>query len=242
MNRDAVQQPLLLVEGLSAGYGEMPVIMDVALQIYRAEIVALIGSNGAGKSTLLRTLSRVLPCTGSIVFNGRELTRATSDQAFALGMVQVPEGRQLFGRMSVHDNLLMGAYRRSDRAAIAQDLERIYEMFPRLAERRRQVAGSLSGGEQQLCALARALMAAPTLVMVDEMSLGLAPIIVEQLMDILVGIRRDGVTVFLVEQDIHLALSIADRGYVMETGHIVQSGPAQELIDDPKVRHAYLGT
>lgn len=242
MSGDTVQEPLLLVEGLSAGYGEVAVIMDVALQIYRAEIVALIGSNGAGKSTLLRTLSRVLPCTGSIVWNGRELIQATSDQAFALGIVQVPEGRQLFGRMSVHDNLLMGAYRRSDRAAVVQDLERIYEMFPKLAERRRQMAGSMSGGEQQLCALARALMAAPILIMVDEMSLGLAPIIVEQLMDVLVGIRRDGVTVFLVEQDIHLALSIADRGYVMETGRIVQSGPAQELIDDPKVRHAYLGT
>lgn len=242
MSRDTTQEPLLLVEKLSAGYGEMLAITDIDLRIYRAEIVALIGSNGAGKSTLLRALSRVLPCTGRIVLNGRELSAATSDQVFALGMVQVPEGRQLFGRMSVHDNLLMGAYRRSDKSAIAQDLERIYEMFPRLAERRRQMAGSMSGGEQQLCALARALMASPILIMVDEMSLGLAPIIVEQLMDILVGIRRDGVTVFLVEQDIHLALSIADRGYVMETGRIVQSGPARELVDDPKVRHAYLGT
>lgn len=241
MNQATSSSALLVVEGLNAGYGEMPVLHDVALTIDRAEIVALVGSNGAGKTTLLRALSRVLPSTGRIVLDGRPLDRSTSDQVFAQGLVQVPEGRQLFGRMSVQDNLLMGAYRRNDKAAIARDLERIYTTFPRLAERRRQLAGSMSGGEQQLCAMARALMAAPVLMMVDEMSLGLAPVLVEQLMDNLLDIQRQGVTLLLVEQDIHLALSVADRGYVLDTGRIVRSGPAKALIDDPEVRHAYLG-
>ena len=233
--------PLLKVEGLSAGYGELPVLRDIALEVRRAEIVALVGSNGAGKTTLLRALSRVLPCTGSIVMDGRQLSRATPDEAFASGMVQVPEGRQLFDRMTVQDNLLMGAYRRRGKAAVARDLDRVYGYFPRLSERRRQLAGSMSGGEQQMCAMARALMAAPALMMIDEMSLGLAPVVVEQLMEVLAGIRQEGVTVLLVEQDIHLALTGADRGYVMETGRIALSGPAQSLLSDPKVRQAYLG-
>ena len=165
----------------------------------------------------------------------------TPDRAFAAGLVQVPEGRQLFDRMSVQDNLLMGAFIRDDKAAIVRDLNRMYTLFPRLAERRRQLAGSLSGGEQQMCAMARELMAAPILLMIDEMSLGLAPVVVEQLMDALATIRGEGVTILLVEQDVNLALSIADRGYVMETGHIVRSGSAQKLIDDPEVRRAYLG-
>jgi branched-chain amino acid transport system ATP-binding protein len=155
--------------------------------------------------------------------------------------VQVPEGRQLFDRMTVEDNLLMGAYRRSDKAAIAVDLERMYALFPRLGERKRQLAGSMSGGEQQMCAMARGLMAKPQLLMIDEMSLGLAPVVVEQLMEVLARIRDEGVTVLLVEQDIHLALSGADRGYVMETGSIVHGGEAKALIDDPAVRKAYLG-
>ena len=165
----------------------------------------------------------------------------TPDQAFGLGLVQVPEGRQLFDRMTVQDNLMMGAYRRADKLAVKADLERIYQLFPRLAERRRQLAGSMSGGEQQMCAMARALMAAPVLMMVDEMSLGLAPVIVQQLMEVLGEIRQQGVTVLLVEQDVQLALSGADRGYVMETGHIVHSGQASVLIDDPAVQRAYLG-
>jgi branched-chain amino acid transport system ATP-binding protein len=172
---------------------------------------------------------------------GQDLAPMTSDQAFGIGLVQVPEGRQLFDRMSVQDNLLMGAFRRNDKAEVARDLEKIYTMFPQLSERRRQMAGSMSGGEQQMCAMARGLMAAPVLLMIDEMSLGLAPVIVEQLMGVLTAIRGQGVTVLLVEQDIHLALSGADRGYVMETGRIVHSGAAKELIDDPEVRRAYLG-
>jgi branched-chain amino acid transport system ATP-binding protein len=233
--------PLLRVEGLSAGYGEMLALHEASLEIFPAEIVALVGSNGAGKTTLLRALSRVVPSTGHIIFNGQTLDHLTPDQVFGLGLVQVPEGRQLFDRMSVRDNLLMGAYRRNDQAAVARDLDRMLSMFPRLQERTRQLAGSLSGGEQQMCAMARALMAAPILMMVDEMSLGLAPVVVEQLMGILGTIRDEGVTVLLVEQDVQLALSGADRGYVLETGRIVHSGPASELIDDPAVRQAYLG-
>jgi len=233
--------PLLDVCSVSAGYGGMPVLHDVTVQVYPAEIVALVGSNGAGKTTLLRVLSRVLPCTGGIVMDSHDLVPMTSEQAFAVGLVQIPEGRQLFDRMTVQDNLLMGAFRRADKVAVARDLEKMYVLFPRLSERRRQLAGSMSGGEQQMCAMARGLMAAPVLVMIDEMSLGLAPVIVEQLMDVLATIRDNGVTVLLVEQDVNLALSIADRGYVMESGRIVLSGSAKKLIDDPEVQHAYLG-
>ena len=235
------QTLLLEVSRLSAGYDTVPVLYDVTLQIRLAEIVALVGSNGAGKTTLLRALSRMLPSMGSITLNSHQLTSMTPDQVFALGLVQVPEGRQLFDRMSVEDNLLMGAYRRRDKTEITHDLEKVYALFPRLAERRRQLAGSMSGGEQQMCAMARGLMAKPVLLMIDEMSLGLAPVIVEQLMEVLSSIRQQGVTVLLVEQDVHLALSIADRGYVMEVGRIVHSGPAKKLIDDPEVRRAYLG-
>ena len=232
--------PLLRVENLSAGYGEMRAISELSLEIYPREIVALVGSNGAGKTTLLRALSRVLPCTGRIVFDGTELADRTPDEAFALGLVQVPEGRQLFDRMTIEDNLQMGAYLRRDKAAQQRDLERVYGLFPRLAERKRQLAGSMSGGEQQMCAMARALMAAPKLVMVDEMSLGLAPVVVTQLMEVLSEIRKDGVAVLLVEQDIHLALEGADRGYVMENGRVVLEGSARQLIDNPEVRRAYL--
>lgn len=241
MNGQAVHSPLLRVDKLSAGYGGMPVLHDVALEIYPAEMVALVGSNGAGKTTLLRALSRMLSCTGSIVMNGREVSGFTPDQVFGLGLVQVPEGRQLFDRMTVQDNLLMGSYRRKDKAAIVRDLDRIYALFPPLAERRHRLAGSMSGGEQQMCAMARALMAAPVLMTVDEMSLGLAPVVVEQLMEVLTDIKGDGVTILLVEQDVQLALSYADRAYVLETGHIVQQGRAKDLIDDPSVQRAYWG-
>jgi len=232
---------MLSVRSVSGGYGGMPVLNEVSLEVYPAEIVALVGSNGAGKTTLLRALSRVLACTGEIILDGKNLVPMTSDQAFSVGLVQVPEGRQLFDRMTVQDNLLMGAFQRKDKAGVTRDLEKMYALFPKLSERRRQLAGSMSGGEQQMCAMARGLMAAPKLLMIDEMSLGLAPVIAEQLMEVLASIRNDGVTVLLVEQDIHLALSGADRGYVMETGRIVHSGTAKDLIDDPQVRKAYLG-
>ncbi len=241
MSDPAKRKPLLEVGGLGAGYGEMPVLHEVSIAVYPAEMVALVGSNGAGKTTLLRALSRMLPCSGSITLDGRELNDLTPDQVFGLGLVQVPEGRQLFDRMTVQDNLLMGSYRRHDKAAVARDLERMYTLFPRLGERRRQLAGSMSGGEQQMCAMARGLMAAPVLMMIDEMSLGLAPVVVDQLVDVLAQIRRDGVTVLLVEQDVQVALSGADRGYVIETGRVVLSGTARDLIDNPAVQQAYLG-
>jgi branched-chain amino acid transport system ATP-binding protein len=237
----ASNERLLVVDGLGAGYGGMPALRNVSMEVRRAEIVALVGSNGAGKTTLLRALSRVIPCTGSIQFEEYDLVPMTPDEVFGAGLVQVPEGRQLFDRMTVEDNLLMGAYRRDDKAAVISDLDRMYGLFPRLGERCRQLAGSLSGGEQQMCAMARGLMARPQLLMIDEMSLGLAPVVVEQLMDVLQAIRKEGVTVLLVEQDVHLALSIADRGYVLDTGSIVRSGPAKALIDDAAVREAYLG-
>ena len=235
------QTPLLVVDAVSAGYGLMPVLHGLSIEVRAAEIVALVGSNGAGKTTLLRVLSRLLPCTGSLRFKGQDLAAMTPDAAFGHGLVQVPEGRQLFDRMTVQDNLLMGAFRRRDKAAVARDLDRMYAMFPRLGERRRQLAGSMSGGEQQMCAMARALMAAPVLMMIDEMSLGLAPVIVDQLTEVLAEIRRNGVTVLLVEQDVQVALGAADRAYVIESGRVTLAGAARDLIDDPAVQQAYLG-
>jgi len=233
--------PLLRVEGLSAGYGEMLALREISLEVFRSEIVALVGSNGAGKTTLLRALSRVVASSGTVEFAGRSLAALTSDEVFGLGLVQVPEGRQLFDRMTVRDNLLMGAYRRDDKAQIVRDLDRMYAIFPVLQERTGQLAGSMSGGEQQMCAVARALMAAPRLIMVDEMSLGLAPVVAQQLMEVLGTIRDEGVTVLLVEQDVQLALSSSDRAYVLETGQVVLAGSADALIGDPAVQQAYLG-
>jgi branched-chain amino acid transport system ATP-binding protein len=232
---------MLEVSGLNAGYGEMAVLRDVAMTIRAAEIVAILGSNGAGKTTLLRALSRLIPAQGEVRFDGVSLTGASVEDAFVRGLVQVPEGRQLFDQMSVEENLLMGAYRRDDRASIDESLTRVYRLFPTLEQRHRQISGSMSGGEQQMCAIARALMAAPKLIMVDEMSLGLAPVVVDQLLDIMTQIRAEGVTVLLVEQDVHAALSIADRGYVLETGEIVREGTAEALRNDPAVQKAYLG-
>jgi len=232
---------LLGITRLNAGYGEMSVLRDVSIDIRPAEIVAMVGGNGAGKTTLLRAISRLIRSRGDMRFDGRSLDGATADEVFAMGLVQVPEGRQLFDHMSVEENLQMGAYRRRDNAAIRADLDRVYGLFPKLADRRRQLAGSMSGGEQQMCAMARALMARPRLLMVDEMSLGLAPVIVDSLLETMTQIRGQGVTVLLVEQDVHAALSVADRGYVMETGAIVREGTARALENDPEVRRAYLG-
>jgi branched-chain amino acid transport system ATP-binding protein len=232
---------LLETRGLNAGYGEMQVLRGISLAVQPAEIVAIVGGNGAGKTTLLRAISRLIPSRGDIVFDGKAVSNATADEVFGAGLVQVPEGRQLFDRMSVEENLRMGAYRRGDKRAIDDDLDRMYTLFPRLSDRRRQLAGSMSGGEQQMCAMARALMARPRLIVVDEMSLGLAPVVVDQLLDTMTGIRKEGVTVLLVEQDVHAALSVADRGYVMETGEIVREGSARELESDPEVQRAYLG-
>jgi len=233
--------PLLEIGALSASYGEVPILADVAMVTFPGEIVTLVGSNGAGKTTLLRAVSRLIPAAGTLRFQGRDLNPLTPEQVFDLGLVQVPEGRQLFDRMSVEDNLKMGAYRRPRGAAVAQSFEQVYELFPRLKERRRQIAGTLSGGEQQMVAIARALMAAPKLLVVDEMSLGLAPVVVDQLTDVLQKIRTQGATVLLVEQDVFAAFRCADRGYVMETGRIVREGTVDDLKKDPEVRKAYLG-
>ena len=233
--------PILEVAGLEAGYGTARVLFGVALTVRAGEIVALVGNNGAGKTTLLRAISRVVPATGRLEYDGQDILHLAPEQVFSQGLVQVPEGRQLFGRMTVEENLLMGAHRRRDPAGVERSFAWVYELFPILAERRRQLAGNLSGGEQQMCALARALMAAPRLLIIDEMSLGLAPVIVDQLIGVLDQIRQQSVAIFLAEQDVFAAFSIADRGYVMETGQIVKSGTARELSDDPAVRAAYLG-
>jgi branched-chain amino acid transport system ATP-binding protein len=235
-------EPLLFVADVTAGYNGVPVLFNVGLTINAGEIVTLVGSNGAGKTTLLRAISRVIPrVEGHLRFEGIDLLPHSPEDVFARGIVQVPEGRQLFGEMTVEENLLMGTYRRRDKAGISASFEQVHAMFPVLKERRRQLAGNLSGGEQQMCAMARALMAAPRLLIVDEMSLGLAPVIVDQLLSVLSDIRRQGVTILLVEQDVFAAFSVADRGYVMETGRIVREGPVSELKDDPSVREAYLG-
>ena len=236
-----LQPPLLDIAGLGAGYGAAPVLFGVDATVHAGEIVALVGNNGAGKTTMLRAISRVIASTGRLEFGGHDLQPLRPEGVFSRGLVQVPEGRQLFGRMTVEENLLMGAHKRKDPAGVARSFAWVYELFPILADRRRQLAGNMSGGEQQMCAIARALMAAPRLLMIDEMSLGLAPVIVDQLLEILDQIRRQSVAIFLVEQDVFAAFSIADRGYVMETGRIVRAGTAAELSKDPAVRAAYLG-
>jgi len=235
-------EPLLSIAGMSAGYGAVPVLFDVDMTVNAGEIVTLVGSNGAGKTTLLRAISRVIRGVGGhLRFDGIDLLPHSPEDVFARGIVQVPEGRQLFGEMTVEENLLMGTYRRHDKTGIRDSFEQVYALFPVLKERRRQLAGNMSGGEQQMCAMGRALMAAPRLLIVDEMSLGLAPVIVDQLLSILSDIRSRGMTILLVEQDVFAAFSIADRGYVMETGRIVREGPVSELKNDPSVREAYLG-
>ena len=236
-----MSETLLQVSGLTAGYGAVPVLFGLDFTVARGEIVTLVGSNGAGKTTLLRAISRLIAARGTLQFMGQDLLAMPPEQVFAAGLVQVPEGRQLFPRMTVEENLRMGAFLRRDGAAIAVGLERAYTLFPILGQRRKQMAGSLSGGEQQMCAVARALMAEPKLLIVDEMSLGLAPVVVDQLLDILKEIRQDGVTVLLVEQDVFAAFTIADRGYVMETGRIVRAGTVRDLMGDPELRRAYLG-
>jgi branched-chain amino acid transport system ATP-binding protein len=214
----------------------------VSLCVRDGEIVALAGSNGAGKSTLLNAICGVVrPSAGHVILEGTDITGWDSEAIVARGITQVPEGRRLFPRMSVRENLLVGAYRRPDRASIAQDLAAMYEMFPILETRQGQPAGSLSGGEQQMCAIARGLMARPRLLILDELSLGLAPIVVDTLLDVLHRIHAQGTTIFLVEQDVGLAFDVATSGYVLENGAIVLAGPAGDLKADPHVKKAYLG-
>jgi branched-chain amino acid transport system ATP-binding protein len=214
----------------------------VDLEIRAGEIVALVGSNGAGKTTLLSTLSGLLrPLSGHIAFDGHALERASTQQIVDLGIAHVPEGRQLFPAMSVRDQLLLGAFRRRDREAVRADLESVLELFPLVRERLKSLASTLSGGEQQMVAIGRALMARPRLLMIDELSLGLAPLIVESLMESISKLNQDGATILIVEQDVQAALERATRGYVLETGHITLSGSAAQLLGDERVRKAYLG-
>jgi branched-chain amino acid transport system ATP-binding protein len=236
------EMPKLLVSHLQAGYGDVQVLWDISIEVKAGELVCLIGSNGAGKTTLLRCLSGVLGTTsGTIAVDGRDMTNAPSAALVQAGVAHVPEGRRLFSAMSVRDNLLMGAYLRDDKDAIAADLERVYAMFPILADRRRQDAGTMSGGEQQMCAIGRGLMAAPSLLMIDELSLGLAPRAVELLIERLREINRSGVAILLVEQDVVTALELADRGYVINRGQVSMSGASQTLLADPTIREAYMG-
>jgi branched-chain amino acid transport system ATP-binding protein len=233
---------VLTLEGVDVFYGDAQALSGVSLTVGKGEIVTLIGANGAGKSTTLRTISGLLrPRRGQVVFDGRRLDTRPAHAVAAAGVGHVPEARRLFPNMTVRENLLMGAYRPDLWAAREASLGRVYAAFPRLRERRDQLAGTLSGGEQQMCAIGRAMMGRPTLLMLDEPSLGLAPNIVDQIFDIIRDIAREGVTILLVEQNAHLALEIADRGYVMETGRIVLEGRGRDLLDEPHVRRAYLG-
>ncbi len=233
---------MLKVENIRTFYGNIEALKGVSLEVNRGEIVTLIGANGAGKSTTLMSISGVTPPrTGSVVFEGRDITRMPTDRIVATGITQVPEGRLIFPGLTVRENLMMGAYLRNDKAGIAQDLEHIYGLFPILKERRAQHGGTLSGGEQQMLAIGRALMSRPKLLLLDEPSLGLAPIVVENIFGVITKINAEGVTVMLVEQNAQMALSIAHRAYVLETGHVTLSGDARELMNDPKVQSAYLG-
>jgi len=234
----------LKVSSLRAGYGEINVLWGVDFTIKKGEITALIGSNGAGKSTLMRTLSGLIrPTQGEIVFKGTLIGKESPATILAHGIAHVPEGRRLFGAMSVEENLLMGAYLRTQlsRAELNRDLDRVYQMFPKLFERRRQAASTMSGGEQQMCAIGRGLMSAPTLLMIDELSLGLAPVLVEQLIASLIQLNSEGLSIFVVEQDVVTALEVSHTSLVMDQGRIVRHGPSGDLLADPSIRAAYLG-
>ena len=234
--------PLLQIDNLTVNYGGIQALQGVSLTVQPGEVVTLIGANGAGKSTTLHAVSRLLrPRSGRILYDGQDISRARPDQVVQLGIAQCPEGRRVLARQTVADNLLLGAYIRRDRAAIAADLAAQFATFPRLAERRTQLAGTLSGGEQQMLAIARALMSRPRLLLLDEPSLGLAPIIVREIFAIIRRLHESGVTILLVEQNANLALQNADRGYVLEAGRITLTGPAADLLGDERVRRAYLG-
>ncbi|HXL77833.1 MAG TPA: ABC transporter ATP-binding protein [Candidatus Eisenbacteria bacterium] len=233
---------LLEVSGIDVFYGRVAAVRGATLSVDRGEVVALIGSNGAGKTTTLRTISGLLhPQRGTIKFDGQDITHTPPQKIVNLGICQSPEGRRLFTRMSVLDNLRMGAYTRSNGAEIKADMDRVFELFPRLKERANQIAGTLSGGEQQMCAMGRALMAKPKVLMLDEPSLGLSPILVETIFSIVREINAQGTPVLLVEQNANKALDVAHRGYVLETGSIVKTGTGKELLASEDVQKAYLG-
>ena len=233
---------MLALERVAARYGRIAALEDVTLAVSAGELVCLIGANGAGKTTTLKTISGLLrPIAGRILLDGAEIHGLSPREILRRGIAHCPEGRRVFPYMTVRENLEMGAYARADAQAVAEDLARVLSHFPILAERRRQAAGTLSGGEQQMLAIGRALMARPRLILFDEPSLGLAPTVVETVFAIIDSIRRDGTTVLMVEQNAYMALQLASRAYVMETGRITLEGPARELLNNPHVRHAYLG-
>jgi branched-chain amino acid transport system ATP-binding protein len=236
---------MLRIRNLDAGYGQLTVLRRVSLHVNPGEIVAIVGANGAGKTTLLKTVTGLVrPRAGEITLQGRDIVRTSTEKTVALGCSLVPEGRQVFAEMTVRDNLILGAhvqYRRGKRREVSEDLERMYRLFPVLSERHRQLAGTLSGGEQQMLAMARALMARPSLLMLDEPSMGLAPLVMKDIFDTVARISAEGSTVLLVEQNARSALKIAHRGYVLETGRIVLEGTSEELLANRDVQRAYLG-
>ncbi|WP_132137937.1 ABC transporter ATP-binding protein [Pseudoduganella sp. UC29_71] len=241
-NTDVTVKPLVLeIKGLTSHYGRIQALHGIDIEVRQGQLVALVGANGAGKTTLLRAISGVQPISGgSIHFSGQDVSRASADKRVRAGICQVPEGRQVFGPMSVEDNLLLGAYTRP-KAEVAADMERMYQLFPVLREKRALLAGTLSGGQQQMLAMARALMGKPSVLLLDEPSMGLAPLLIAEIFRIVASLRDQGITIFLVEQNAHAALSIADVGYVIETGAITLSGPGPELLKNEQVQSAYLG-
>jgi len=233
---------MLSVKNLNAGYGDVQVLWNLSFSIDEPKILAIVGSNGAGKTTLLRTISGVIkPKSGEIQFKGERIDGCSSHHIVQKGIIHVPEGRRLFPELTVDENLLMGAYARRKGKNLQKSLDEIYELFPRLAERKKQKAGSLSGGEQQMAAIARGLMGDPEILLIDEMSLGLAPLIVDNLVDVVSMIYERGATVMLIEQDVQLALENSHYAYIMDTGRIVKEGESKELLDDPEIKDIYLG-
>jgi len=233
---------LLTVENLTVHYGAIQALKGISFSVNEGEVITLIGSNGAGKTTTLHAISNIIKKTaGKVTFQDTDITSVPADAIVKTGLIQVPEGRRIFSNLTVRENLEMGAYTRKDKAGIKADMENVFELFPRLKERLRQVAGTLSGGEQQMLAMGRALMAKPKLLLLDEPSMGLAPILVDEIFSIIQKINKDGTTILLVEQNAFKALSIADRAYILETGNIVKTGAASDLISDDSVRSAYLG-
>jgi branched-chain amino acid transport system ATP-binding protein len=233
---------MLVVENLSVNYKAIKALKGVNCQVRQGEIVALIGANGAGKTTILNAISGIVPAAaGKIVFEERDITEVQAHEIVKMGICQVPEGRRVFAKMSVLENLEMGAFTRNDKQGIREAMEKVFQLFPRLAERKKQLAKTLSGGEQQMLAMGRALMSTPRLLLLDEPSMGLAPMLVEKIFEIIREINKTGTTIMLVEQNAHMALSIASRAYVLETGEVVLQGVAAELAANPEVRKAYLG-